>query len=831
VKIILKNIFYQFMFFFLSLNFVFALNTSVSDQDETLAVNWDDNQKWIIANHLENEKEAFYELSGFDESGNLSAKGYLKRFPVPKETDFISEVNKIKESLIAGNPESSVETLSKTFKQDIENQIFIFKRKNENRIEMEAWMIIKGKKSLFQLMQSKTFKNGAETETGTLVNFLLSARFLSTKEFAEKKEKDLNEAISEESDKLKNDSKDAEDEIEKDLETEEKNASSIKDLNEADFLNLGEKKKKKKTEKKKTKEENLKEEISGKALKYFLERGDTKIIKKSEMVILNWPDEENWGIYIDNSIQESEAEMLFGEDGQEKIELFKEGEDKDNWSEIGVMQFKTDIKENEEDILEKYVQTEFSKIQESDPGATLIITDERLKTPLDSRIFIIRTTENNKPIIQFRLAIQGSHALFEIARILDENRIQNIVMKDYVDFLLEAEYINSGDGDKDKNLKGTTGSDKDFMDDMDSESDDGDGNGENGGKDNNGDDSNNGNGKNGDRDNNGGKNKGDSDDDQKGDGTGKDNGNGRNDENDGADNGDESDKTSGDKDSEDSGNKGNGDKDNGDGRNDENDGADNGDEGDKTSGDKDSEDSGNKGNGDKDNGDDSLWDDNENKDEIDDSNQDDNDDIIDDDLNDNTDPDIDPNPNPVPNPKPYPDPNPNPGPYPKPSPNPEPYPTPYPNPNPEPNPEPYPTPNPNPNPNPYIDPDDKNSDDTDDDSNGSDDNNSDNNGSDDSNGKTEDEVLADGEEKNQTEKDKYNKMFDDQRRKFIKKHIENVIATKNDFESISNPGKEGNEKRNDRLNSEEQEWLMNKNTINTIEIRRQEFNDSSKEES
>ena len=79
------------------------------------------------------------------------------------------------------------------------------------------------------------------------------------------------------------------------------------------------------------------------------------------------------------------------------------------------------------------------------------------------------------------------------------------------------------------------------------------------------------------------------------------------------------------------------------------------------------------------------------------------------------------------------------------------------------------------------------------------------------------------QQEQQEETDKTNKMFDDQRRTLIKKHLENVLETKEDYESKS--GKiAASSNRNYRLNAEEQDWGQARITINDIEKRRKEFN-------
>ena len=80
----------------------------------------------------------------------------------------------------------------------------------------------------------------------------------------------------------------------------------------------------------------------------------------------------------------------------------------------------------------------------------------------------------------------------------------------------------------------------------------------------------------------------------------------------------------------------------------------------------------------------------------------------------------------------------------------------------------------------------------------------------------------------QEQADKTNKIFDDQKRDLIKKHLANHLETKADYESASTMAG-ASSRRNARLNAEEQDWGQAKITINDVEKRRKEFMDSLNE--
>ena len=149
-----------------------------------------------------------------------------------------------------------------------------------------------------------------------------------------------------------------------------------------------------------------------------------------EMMMLDWPDSENWKLA--NS-QETDQMMM--------VELLKDNETFDNWTEIGTMQ---SIKGATNVQMDKAMNLMYDQAKETCPDAELNFIEKDETPEYPWILFTINCgsyKDTNEPESQLYYIVQGKSALFINFRAIKEPKIDDKTKTKWIDFFKTGKVV------------------------------------------------------------------------------------------------------------------------------------------------------------------------------------------------------------------------------------------------------------------------------------------------------------------------------------------------------------------------------------------------------
>lgn len=152
--------------------------------------------------------------------------------------------------------------------------------------------------------------------------------------------------------------------------------------------------------------------------------------KSGESLALDWPDEENWKV---GSIQNNSQ--------MELIEIIKDYETFDNWTEMGSMISYKGVKNRD---VEEVMNLLFKSIKDDCSEANLTVLDKNITSANPWIIYSIecpKYKKSNTPESQVWYLIQGREALYSNSRALKLPALPETIKQKYVKFFLSARLV------------------------------------------------------------------------------------------------------------------------------------------------------------------------------------------------------------------------------------------------------------------------------------------------------------------------------------------------------------------------------------------------------
>ncbi len=468
----LISVFYFFMLSLISFQ-VFALDTLLGDEEEGFYLNWPE-KEWAF--EAEERKETRQTISLLKiQQEPFPERAILTAEPRPEEGfsaffDFYLE-NEKKQI-----PGAEIEILPQSIKGEYDNRLFVlYDRKQEGHSSASVILLIQGQRFLYGVRRkTNSYSSGFIKDSAA---FLLKGCILDSKQLLQ----------------IRKQRAEVEEEKIKEIKSAEKKAF---ESDTEELLSLvrdeGIEEKEEPVEltvykfKKQKKEKNGKSLLEQKAEDFFPQKalneertpvGETAITSETEKLSIIWEAAEDWTIFS-APVQKMEK-MGEGESVTTKsIKVYHSRENEDDWTETGEMKMSGGpLKEGEsaDKFLEEYIHKIFQDELKNDLQASLEITEDRLAESDASRIFIIRATKEKVPNIQFYLILFGNKGFYEINRKKRGEEVFFVSRKKFIHFLKKAKLTDSGltgrDAQKSENEdmdENTEDSEKSDQDDTDS---------------------------------------------------------------------------------------------------------------------------------------------------------------------------------------------------------------------------------------------------------------------------------------------------------------------------------------------------------------------------
>ena len=439
----------------------FALNTLLGDEEEGLYFDWPE-REWRLEREEKKEKQQRVSLIKITQ-GIYLERAFLSAEPLPQE-GFSTFFNTYLEKENKKTPGLEVKVLSENIKGEYDNRIFIL-YDTQQPCSASVNLIIQGQRFIYCVR--KETDNSSDIFVRDSTAFLLKARILDSKNVSlirKKVEKEEEEKVKQEKGvELKA--------IESDL--KELDALVGEEVNEEEAeekLIVFKVKKQDKALKRKslnTKESSGEKEKTEK--REFV--GETAVTSETEKLSIVWDSVEDWTLLPKaESKEEGMEEEVPSSDKEKSIKVYHSTENEENWTETGEIKISggpLKEKESPDEQLEENIQKIFKKELQSDPKAYLNITEDRFTEALASRIFIIKTTKKSIPNIYFYLILFGKKGLYEINRKKRGGEAFTVSEKKYIDFLKTAALTDTGlagdeaTGDKDESMEDSETADQD----------------------------------------------------------------------------------------------------------------------------------------------------------------------------------------------------------------------------------------------------------------------------------------------------------------------------------------------------------------------------------